>query len=250
MCGLSVEGPFWLDNDDVNLFPPIQYALEDPNGLLCAGGDLSPERLLAAYQYSLFPWFNDDQPILWWSPNPRAVIFPAEVHVSRSLRKAIRKSNLTITLDQNFADVIAACAEPRHYEAETWISSDICRAYTQLHQMGYAHSVEVWRDDQLVGGLYGIAMGKVFFGESMFSRATDASKIGFIYLARQLQHWGFQLIDCQVASEHLSSLGAVEIDRKKFIELLEQYAHPVHQHSAPWQFDQGFNPLNIPHATS
>jgi len=245
MCNVSVEGPFWLDDHDVNFFPPIDYALEEPNGLLCVGGDLSPERLLAAYRYSLFPWFNDDQPILWWSPNPRAVLFPADIHISRSLRKAIRKKKYYVTFDQCFTDVVAACAEPRPYEANTWISDEIRRAYTQLHQMGYAHSVEVWQGEQLVGGLYGIALGKVFFGESMFSRATDSSKIAFVYLTRQLQQWGFQLIDCQVASEHLTSLGAIDIDRNQFIDLLNQHSETAVQRSTPWHFDQDFDPLKI-----
>jgi len=245
MCNIPVEGPFWLDDHDVNFFPPIDYALEEPNGLLCVGGDLSPERLLAAYRYSLFPWFNDDQPILWWSPNPRAVLLPADIHISRSLRKAIRKKKYRITFDQCFTDVVSACAEPRPYEANTWISDEIRRAYTQLHQLGYAHSVEAWQGEQLMGGLYGIALGKVFFGESMFSRATDSSKIAFVYLTRQLQQWGFQLIDCQVASEHLTSLGAIDIDRNQFIDLLDQHSEPAIQRPAPWYFDQDFDPLKI-----
>ncbi len=238
-----MHGPFWIDDhDDITRFPPVELALKQPNGLLAVGGDLSPERLLAAYRQSIFPWYSEGQPILWWSPDPRAVLFPADLHVSRSLRKKLRKRALEITLDRAFEEVVAACAEPRSYEKETWISPEIHRAYTTLHRLGYAHSVEAWRDGRLVGGLYGVALGRIFFGESMFSRESDASKIAFVHLTRQLQRWGFVVIDCQVGSDHLRSLGAVDIPRREFLALLERHGGTP-EPSAPWSFDPDFDPL-------
>lgn len=240
---IGVKGPFWINNqDDVDHFPPVQLALDDPNGLLAVGGDLSPERLLAAYRQSIFPWYNDDQPILWWSPDPRAVLFPNQLHLSRSLKKTLRKKPFDIRFDQSFEAVISACAKPRTYESETWISPEIHQAYLQLHQLGYAHSVEAWQDKTLVGGLYGVAIGQVFFGESMFSRVTDASKVAFVYLTRQLQRWGYQLIDCQIASSHLQSLGAVDITRAAFLTQLKE-AVDAPGKTTPWCFDPEFNPL-------
>lgn len=224
-------------------FPPVELALDEPNGLLAVGGDLSPERLIKAYQLGIFPWFNHDQPILWWSPNPRAILFPEQLHVSRSLQKAIRRGSYKITLDQAFSEVMKACAAPRPQQADTWITPDMHNAYLRLHEMGIAHSVETWLDDKLVGGLYGLSIGQAFFGESMFSRASNASKIAFVYLVKQLQIWQFRLIDCQVSSEHLESLGATDIERKLFINLLQQASQQPgnNQH---WQFDEGFHPLN------
>lgn len=216
------------------VFPPVNQALKSPNGLLAAGGDLSPQRIVAAYRNGIFPWYNADEPILWWSPDPRCVLFPNEFHASRSLRKSLRKSRFRVTFDQQFDAVINACAAPRSYADETWISQDMKAAYSALHQMGFAHSVEIWENEELVGGLYGLAMGRVFFGESMFSTRTDASKIAFAHLVDHLTNWGYDLIDCQVYNDHLASLGAREIPRSKFLELLEQLLQhqPAHEWTA------------------
>ena len=214
----------WLNPMDTH-FPLTSHALEEPNGLLAAGGDLSPERILAAYQQGIFPWFNPGEPILWWSPNPRTVIFPEELHLSTSLRKTLRKGIYRVTFDQCFSAVMHACAAPRSYADGTWISEEIIASYSELHKRGFAHSVEVWLGDKLIGGLYGMALGKVFFGESMFSLADNASKVGFAHLVRQLKSWEFQLIDCQVANAHLFSLGAVEITREAFQQLLVNFTH-------------------------
>ncbi|KEA63883.1 Leucyl/phenylalanyl-tRNA--protein transferase [Marinobacterium lacunae] len=203
-------------------FPPVHTALEEPNGLLAAGGDLRPDRILAAYRNGIFPWFNDDEPILWWSPDPRCVLIPSELHISRSLRKTLRKQHYSVTFDTAFAEVIAACAAPRTYSAGTWISPRMQNAYLELHRLGHGHSVEVWMEDQLVGGLYGLAIGGVFFGESMFSTRTDASKIAFAHLVEHLKNWGYALIDCQVYNDHLASLGAREIPRPTFIAQLNK----------------------------
>lgn len=212
----------WLQRDDLS-FPPLDKALREPNGLLAAGGDLSAERLLAAYRHGCFPWYQAGQPVLWWSPDPRTVLYPDELHVSRSLRKRIRQEYFTVTFDQAFADVIDGCAGPRSYTQETWITSHMKSAYLRLHEMGVAHSVEVWRDSQLVGGLYGLALGRLFFGESMFSQATDASKVGFVTLVERLQAWGFKLVDCQMPTQHLASLGAHTISRNAFAQALAEH---------------------------
>jgi len=225
--------PFWLDLRQPEHFPEVSLALQDPDGLLAIGGDLSEKRLLAAYRQGIFPWYSDDQPILWWSPNPRMVLYPDNLHISKSLRKTLRKENYSITFDSVFDQVIDECAAPRNYTADTWITDEMTQAYIRLHQSGYAHSVECWQDNELIGGLYGIAIGKVFFGESMFSKKMDASKIAFIYLTRQLQSWGYQLIDCQVYSSHLASLGAVNISRENFIEQLQQLCNLKVDHQ--WQ---------------
>ena len=209
----------WLQRDSLN-FPPLNRALREPNGLLAAGGDLSPARLIQAYRHGCFPWFQDGQPILWWSPDPRTVLFPEELHVSRSLEKCLRQQRYKVTLDKQFSRVIQACAAPRTYADGTWITTPMQAAYLQLHEQGIAHSVEVWQDEELVGGLYGLAMGQLFFGESMFSRADNASKVGFVTLVRQLQDWGFRLIDCQMPTQHLHSFGARAIARDTFAEHL------------------------------
>ena len=204
-------------------FPPLKKALKEPNGLIALGGCLSKTRLLNAYRHGVFPWYNHDEPILWWSPDPRLVLFPDNLVISRSLRKTLRKNNILVTFDQAFTDVIAACAEPRNNSAGTWITEDIALAYTELHKGGHAHSAEAWLNGELVGGLYGIALGRVFFGESMFHTRTDASKIVFATLVEQLKAWGYQLIDCQVHTTHLASFGATACDRKQFEKLLNQY---------------------------
>lgn len=203
-------------------FPPVESALHDPNGLLAAGGDLSPERLLRAYRQGIFPWYSDGQPILWWSPDPRAVLFPEHLHISRSLRKVLRKSPYAITFDQDFSAVIHGCrAAPRKQGPGTWIVTEMVQAYCRLHDQGHAHSIECWQAGRLVGGLYGVALGEVFFGESMFSLAPDASKIALVHLARSGR---YRLIDCQQPSEHLARLGAECIPRREFTRLLSTYS--------------------------
>jgi leucyl/phenylalanyl-tRNA---protein transferase len=196
--------------------PDPTLALHEPEGLLAMGGDLSTESLLQAYHRGIFPWFDDDQPILWWSPNPRCVLFPDELHVSKSLHKSLRR-NWHVTFNAAFNAVLQACAAPRSRATGTWITADMHRAYLALHHAGYAHSIESWYENQLVGGLYGVSLGKLFFGESMFSRRTDASKVAFVHLVRQLRTWGFELVDCQVYSAHLASLGARTIPRDAFL---------------------------------
>lgn len=209
----------WLEAED-DSFPPVHQALDHPNGLLAAGGELTPARLLQAYRQGIFPWFNPGEPILWWSPNPRCVIEPGHLHISRSLKKAIRQSTYQVTFDRAFSAVMQACAEPRQEQQGTWISPKMIQAYSALHRQGIAHSVEVWDGNLLIGGLYGLAIGRLFFGESMFSRQTNASKIAFSYLCVQLKQWEFKLIDCQVHNPHLESLGASMISRERFCELL------------------------------
>jgi len=203
-------------------FPPLDRALKEPNGLLAMGGDLTPQRLLEAYRKGIFPWFNEGEPILWWSPDPRMVLFPDELRISRSLSKELKKSDYQIRADHRFSEVMQACAAPRKGQAGTWIHPEMIAAYTTLHEMKFAHSVEMWVDGELVGGLYGIALGQIFFGESMFSRAPNASKIAFVHLVKQVQEWGFGLIDCQVKTNHLASLGAREIPRAAFAQYLSE----------------------------
>ncbi|MFO7706208.1 MAG: leucyl/phenylalanyl-tRNA--protein transferase [Halopseudomonas sp.] len=209
----------WLDEQDLQ-FPSPDQALDEPPGLLAAGGDLSPARLVKAYRSGIFPWYEDGQPLLWWCPNPRTVLLPRQLHVSRSMRKFLKHSPFRVSLDRAFAEVMQGCAEPRDYTDATWITQEMQDAYRQLHRLGIAHSVEVWDQDHLVGGLYGLALGKVFFGESMFSRQTNASKTAFIHLAGQLAEWGFELIDCQMPTDHLFSFGAQSLSRNEFIERL------------------------------
>lgn len=215
-------------------FPPADKALREPDGLLAVGGCLSKERLLNAYRHGIFPWYNPGEPILWWSPDPRLVLFPDQLIVSRSLRKTLRKNIFSITFDQAFNEVITACAEPRKEAAGTWITEEIKQAYNELHELGIAHSAEAWFNDELVGGLYGVALGQVFFGESMFHTKTDASKVVFATLVEQLKSWNYQLIDCQVHTRHLESFGAQEIDRAYFTKLLDQYCDVPADKSA-WQ---------------
>lgn len=217
-------------------FPPVENALTEPNGLLAIGGDLSPQRLLEAYCNGIFPWFNESDPILWWSPDPRMVLFPDELKISRSLRKKLKNGNHQIRTDEHFVQVMQACASPRESQAGTWIHPQMITAYTTLHEMGLAHSVETWIDGELAGGLYGVALGKVFFGESMFSRVTDASKIALVHLVKQLQCWGFDMIDCQVKTAHLASLGAREIPRIEFNRRLN-HSIPDSPTGGKWDFD-------------
>lgn len=205
---------------DQPVFPPPELA--EPGGLLAVGGDLSPQRLLLAYSMGIFPWFNEQDPILWWSPDPRCIFEPAELKVSRSLAKVLRQGGFTVTFDRAFAGVIDACAELRRHGEGTWITAEMRQAYCRLHQMGYAHSVEAWRAGELAGGLYGVCLGRCFFGESMFHRVADASKVALVTLARHLQAQDFELIDCQLPSPHLASLGAREIPREEFLRRLRR----------------------------
>ncbi|MCP4285373.1 MAG: leucyl/phenylalanyl-tRNA--protein transferase [Gammaproteobacteria bacterium] len=204
-------------------FPDVENAEREPDGLLAVGGDLSLERLINAYGQGIFPWYSPGQPILWWSPNPRLVLYPEHIHVSRSLNKILRKGLFSTSMDQAFGQVMRACAAPRTDDSGTWLAEDMIEAYQRLHHHHLAHSVEVWSDGELVGGLYGVAIGRVFFGESMFSRCANASKVALVHLARTLDEWGYRLIDCQVRTEHLVSLGAQEITRREFTHLLETW---------------------------
>ena len=217
----------WISaSDPPDAFPGIDTAMREPDGLLAAGGDLSSLRLLAAYRLGIFPWFDDGQPILWWSPDPRCVMFPRDFYVSRRLKRDLRQSTAVIRFNVGFDEVIRACAKPRFAQQGTWITKDMVSAYGQLHQEGWAHSVEVWQDDVLIGGLYGLAIGKVFFGESMFSRRDNASKYALYALSRHLDCHNFQLIDCQVASQHLMTLGATMLPREKFSHSLQAGCEP------------------------
>jgi leucyl/phenylalanyl-tRNA--protein transferase len=236
------------DTDDLR-FPPVHLA--SPEGLLAAGGDLRAERLLEAYRHGIFPWYNEGQPILWWSPDPRAVLYPSELHVSRSLRKTLRRGEYRVTLDTAFRAVMSACAGrragmPMDGQPHTWITAAMAEAYAGLHEKGHAHSVEVWTGDGpgavLAGGLYGVALGGAFFGESMFSRRTDASKVALVWLARQLSARGFRFIDCQLPSAHLFSMGAREIPRRRFVGEL-QAALSLPGRVGRWAFDRNFDPL-------
>jgi leucyl/phenylalanyl-tRNA--protein transferase len=219
-----------------DVFPPVDEALDEPDGLLAAGADLSVPRLIDAYAHGIFPWFNAGDPILWWSPNPRTVLAPREFHISRSLRKRLRQPDITVTADTIFARVLRECAAPRDGEPGTWLIPSMQTAYLALHRLGLAHSIEVWSDDVLAGGLYGVSMGRIFFGESMFSRQRDGSKIALAYLAAQLARWEFPLIDCQLETDHLLSLGARSISREAFVREVNRL---VRLSSAPvkWQFD-------------
>ena len=198
-------------------FPPVEAALRDPNGLLCAGADLSVPRLLAAYRSGIFPWYSGDEPVLWWSPDPRMVLFCDELKVPRSLAKSIRNKGYLVTVDCCFEDVLLNCAKSRKDGIGTWLGKDMRRAYLALHRAGHAHSLETWRGEDLVGGLYGVAIGRMFYGESMFSRATDASKVALVVLVAELRGRGYPMVDCQQRTPLLASLGAREIPRRQFL---------------------------------
>ena len=233
----------WLANDTP--FPPVERALSAPNGLLAAGGDLSVARLLAAYCNGIFPWFNPGEPILWWSPDPRMVLIPAEFRISRSLARTLRNSGHEVRCDTAFEQVMRGCAAPRAAHSGTWIGEDMIAAYCALHQLGYAHSVETWVGGKLAGGLYGVSIGRMFYGESMFSSVSNASKIALAHLARQLERWQFGMIDCQMNTPHLATLGAREIPRREFIASLKELIHcaPTDEklfpgHPSDWEFDR------------
>jgi len=214
------DTPIYLAENFSGSFPSTQFALTEPDGLLAVGANLKPETLLQAYSQGIFPWYSDDQPILWWSPNPRCVLYPQKLKISRSLRKTLNKNIYEVRTDTAFREVMQACAEPRKDDKGTWIDKDMLQAYCQLHELGYAHSIECWYKNKLVGGLYGIKIGAMFFGESMFSKKTDASKVALEYLCNTVKP---ELIDVQVYSEHMASLGAELIDREKFIEQVNSY---------------------------
>lgn len=218
-------------------FPPVSQALREPNGLLAAGGDLSPARLLDAYRHGIFPWFNQDEPILWWSPDPRMVLVPQQFKLSRSLRRTLRNKQYEVRADSAFEQVMRACAAPREGQSGTWISEQMIAAYSALHRSGHAHSIETWIDGELAGGLYGIAIGRMFYGESMFSRRSDASKIALAHLCAQLARWNFGLIDCQMNTRHLASLGAYEIPRAEFLEQVQELVNYPDTIS-PWKLDR------------
>ena len=219
-------------------FPDVALALTEPNGLLAVGGCLSPRRLVNAYRQGIFPWYAEGEPILWWSPDPRLVMFPESLHVSRSLRKTLKNAGFGYSFDQCFKQVIEACAKPRPRAEGTWISPAIVEAYCHLHALGLAHSFEAWQEGRLVGGLYGLGLGRVFFGESMFHRESNASKAAFTFAMGQLQGWGYRLVDCQVYTAHLTSLGAEEIPRTQFSDLLDIYC-PQSPSASAWRPEGG-----------
>ena len=224
-------------------FPPAHRALKRPNGLLAAGGDLSADTLVDAYSHGIFPWYSEGDPILWWSPDPRMVLPSAELHVSRSLRRRLLRRDVRVSFDEAFPDVLTACAAPRGDDTGTWLLPEMQAAYLALRAQGLAHSIEVWMGQDLIGGLYGVALGRMFFGESMFSRRADGSKLALAYLAAQLTTWGLPLIDCQMDTEHLQSMGARLVPRKLFLswvaDLCRQDGPPV------WRFDEDLEPVGV-----
>jgi leucyl/phenylalanyl-tRNA---protein transferase len=229
---------YWIaDNILADEFPDVSHALTEPDGLLAIGSDLNPDLLLEAYQKGIFPWYSEGQPVMWWSPDPRCVLFPGEFKISRSLKKSLRKDDYIVTFDQAFSDVVKSCAEPRLESPGTWITQAIIKNYQLLHESGHAHSVECWYQGKLVGGLYGIAIGQIFFGESMFSRMTDTSKICFAHLIHLLKSRGYKLIDCQVYSKYLEQLGARVIPRDEFSNILNLDCDAIYnksEHASPW----------------
>lgn len=223
----------WLSPSDApEAFPDVADALTDPDGLLAAGGDLDPQRILVAYRKGIFPWYDDGQPILWWSPDPRCILRPPDLHLSRRLRQQIRNSSAQLRFNRAFSDVIRACAGERKSQQGTWITDDMMAAFEQLHGDGWAHSAEIWEDGQLVGGVYGLCIGRVFFGESMFSARPNASKMALLGLTRHMQAEGLELLDCQVVSQHLITLGASTIDRAKFTKILDRACSPPSRHES------------------
>ena len=228
----------WLDpKDPYYPFPSANDALDSPEGLVAAGGDLSPVRLLHAYRQGIFPWYEEGQPILWWSPDPRGILYPKQFNAHKSLLRTLKRQSWKVTYDEAFQRVMEACAEPRSYSKGTWITRDMINAYCHLHQLGHAHSFEVWdQADSLVGGIYGISMGTLFFGESMFSRESDASKVALMYLSAHLDHWNYQLLDTQLPSDHLQFLGGDTISRQQYLSLLEQYTQQLPADNA-WEND-------------
>ena len=235
----------WLDpsNSDVP-FPDVEQALANPEGLLAAGGDLSSSRLLKAYTQGIFPWYENGQPILWWSPNPRGVLFTKKLRISTSLRKTLRKHKWTVTFDGDFKKTVAACAAPRSYARGTWITSEMTDAYIKLHKLDHAHSIELWDyQERIVGGIFGVLIGKMFFGESMFSFQTNASKVALVYLVTHLHHWGFPMLDCQLPSAHLASLGAEAISRTEYINIIRPLCKE-NLSTFKWKLDESIDVAN------
>ena len=229
----------WLAKDSPpDDFPDVELALDDPPGLLAAGGDLKPERLIAAYSRGIFPWYEAGQPILWWCPDPRAVLFPDDLHVSRTLQRTLQRGHFHTSIDQDFDSVVTGCAAARPGQRGTWITPAMVAAYGELFHRGIAHSVEVWHEEQLAGGIYGLSLGRVFYGESMFGRVDDASKVGLVGLVQRLRSWKYELIDCQIHSAHLRSLGSTLIPRRRFIELNTRLCSEQPAADA-WQEDPG-----------
>jgi leucyl/phenylalanyl-tRNA---protein transferase len=227
----------WLSaRDRPDAFPDPAQALREPNGLLAAGGDLSSARLLYAYRHGIFPWYESGQPILWWSPDPRAILHPEALRVSRSLRRAVRRGGFSFSADRAFAGVMAGCAAPRRHTTGTWITPEMREAYERLHRLGWAHSIETWQEGRLVGGLYGVFIGRVFFGESMFSQVSDASKAALVRLVEHLKPRELAFIDCQQATSHLARLGAVTVPRREFLAMLEDACTPAGD-PGPWQLE-------------
>jgi len=235
----------WLDPSDTEApFPDINQALINPEGLLAAGGDLSKTRLLSAYRNGIFPWYEYGQPILWWSPNPRGVLFTEKFKISTSLKRTLRKHNWIVTFDGDFRKTVMACAAPRSYARGTWITNEMLEAYFNLHQAGHAHSIELWDpQERLIGGIYGVLIGKMFYGESMFSFQTNASKVALAYLAMHMYHWGFPLLDCQLPSKHLTSLGAESISREEYMKHMTPLCSDSHL-DFKWQLDESLDIAN------
>lgn len=229
----------WLDTDDLSYsFPPPDCALDDPEGLIAAGGDLTPARILKAYHSGIFPWYQEPQPILWWCPNPRGVLYPKKTIAHKSVLRTLKRKQWTVSYDKDFAAVIRACAEPRSYSNNTWITTEMSAAYIQLHELGHAHSIEIWNPKgNLVGGIYGLSIGRLFAGESMFSRENDASKIALLWLAAYCDHWGYAVIDTQLPSQHLTSMGGEAISRQQYLMQLKKYSNQfVDEHA--WRIGQ------------
>ncbi|GAB4062371.1 leucyl/phenylalanyl-tRNA--protein transferase [Uliginosibacterium sediminicola] len=235
----------WLHPHAAPRFPPVHHALREPNGLLAAGGAMSPDWLLSAYRQGIFPWYSEDDPILWWSPDPRMVVIPGEMRLTRSLLKTLRNTPFTVRCDQDFSGVMQACADTRA-QTGTWINTDIVAAYSALHRLGWAHSIETWHGEELVGGLYGVAIGRVFYGESMFHRRSDASKIAFAHLVRLLEQRNFAVIDCQMTTSHLQSLGGREIPRAQFLQGLAQWTTEQLQPESWAHYDMSFDWRAVP----
>lgn len=230
---------YWIEGAQ-DSFPPVEKALVEPNGLLAAGGDLSVTRLLDAYSNGIFPWYEVGQPVLWWSPDPRMVLLPGQMQISRSLARLIRSNKYRVSVDEAFRETVSKCATARRKSNGTWITPDMQYAYGCLHDAGYAHSIEVWSEGHLVGGLYGVALGKIFFGESMFSTLSNTSKLALAHLLRQLEIWGFKLLDCQVSSAHLQSLGAIEISRAEFLQYLQRHLN-IESSPVKWQLQSNLH---------
>ena len=235
--------PWLAADDETTPLPDPETAMAEPNGLLAIGGALSPRRLESAYRRGIFPWYSPGEPILWWSPDPRAILRPGAFHVSRSLRRALRRHDYRVTLDTAFDAVVSGCAAPRPGQPDTWITPAMHAAYSRLHVLGLAHAIEIWQDGHLVGGLYGVSLGRAFFGESMFSARVNGSKIAMAWLCCQLEDWGFDFLDCQMPTDHLMRLGAETMPRKRFLMALAA-SQRASTHPGPWSLEIGADDLD------